>query len=111
MNLPDLHRLTLTLTGILGASIPLLFMNESDIAKQGSPPRPTDATIESCPLRDLRDRDIQLKGQDKTVVDESAVERLVAEVVEDTRYKDTVKIVIRLDGGPEYQERGLRVFP
>lgn len=45
------------------------------------------------------------------MVDYSDVERLVAEVVEDTRYKDTVKIVIRLDGGPEYEERGLRVFP
>jgi hypothetical protein len=83
----------------------------SDSAKQGLPKPPLQAEIQSCPLLELPGREVQLRGKDHTVLEPAVVERWVAQVVGDTLYKERVKIVIRLDGGPEYEGRGLGVFP
>lgn len=103
--------MTLSLAGVIGGSLPFLFFIDEDFAKEGEP-LPTKRKVLRCPLEDLEDRDIQLKGQDeKSPFDRASVETLVADVIKDTGSRETVKIVIGLDTDQDFAETSLRFIP
>ncbi|GHJ89678.1 hypothetical protein NliqN6_6080 [Naganishia liquefaciens] len=106
--------LTVTLAGVIGASLPFLFFTDEDFAERGKPlpTKPTRRKIEHCPLEGLESRGIQLKAKDGNLsYDRSSMEALVAEVMKEVGYQETVKIIIGLDTDQEFAETWLFFMP
>ena len=100
----------MTLAGVIGASLPFLFFTDEDFAERGKPlpTKPTRRKIEHCPLEGLESRGIQLKAKDGNLsYDRSSMEALVAEVMKEVGYQETVKIIIGLDTDQEFAETWL----
>jgi hypothetical protein len=85
--------------------VPFLLFNEEELVKKAGP-IPTSRTAARCPLDDLEERGIRLKGKDN-----GSLRQLVADVVRDTECQDTVDIVIGLDTDPEFADTSLRFLP
>lgn len=101
----------MTLTGIIGASLPFLFFFDEGIGKKG-PILPGEGKVERCSLEKLEECDIQLTGQgDKARLDPAVIETLVADVIKDTGSRETVKIAIGMDTDHEFGERSSRFIP
>lgn len=92
------HRLNLTLTGMLGVSIPYLFFEpDKPVDNKETEDLPAWA-VEQCAISDLQGRGVQLKGGKKgEVIELSEVEAMVRAVVKDTAYEGEVNISMRLD--------------
>jgi hypothetical protein len=91
--------------------VPFLLFNEEELVKKAGP-IPTSRTAARCPLDDLEERGIRLKGKDNgSSLDSTSLRQLVADVVRDTECQDTVDIVIGLDTDPEFADTSLRFLP